>query len=58
MLRNQMIEIYDMAKDLDRNNLKQRTRFRAMRRHQGNTHWHAERRSSVVICRECGARIP
>ena len=35
-----------------------RTPYRADRTHQGKGHWHVERRSSVVICRACGARIP
>jgi rubrerythrin len=36
---------------------KARTRRRAQRRHQGGNHWHVELRSSVVVCRACGARI-
>ena len=34
-----------------------RTPYRADRMHQGKGHWHVERRSSVVICRACRARI-
>jgi rubrerythrin len=37
---------------------KARTRVRAHRRHQGSGHWHVEIRSTVVICRACGARVP
>jgi rubrerythrin len=42
----------------DRQREKARTQTRARRRHQGDGHWHVERRSSVIICRDCGARIP
>jgi len=34
------------------------TRRRASRRHQGSGHWHVEKRSSAIICRNCDARIP
>jgi rubrerythrin len=37
---------------------KARTRTRARCRHQGGGHWHVERRSTVIICRACGARVP
>ena len=33
-------------------------RKRAARGHQGPNHWHVERRSSVIVCRPCGERIP
>lgn len=33
------------------------TRRRASRIHQGPGHWHVEKRSSVIICRNCKARI-
>lgn len=34
------------------------TRRRASRTHQGAGHWHVEKRSSVIICGNCQARIP
>lgn len=34
------------------------TRRRAGRHHQGSGHWHVEKRSSVIICGNCQARIP
>ena len=34
------------------------TRVRAGREHQGKGHWHVERRSTVIICGACEARIP
>lgn len=37
---------------------KEITRKRAARQHQGDGHWHVERRSTVIICRACGERIP
>ena len=47
-----------MPGDIDRDNTKHRTRNRAARKHQGSAHWHVERRSNVIICGTCGARIP
>ena len=37
---------------------KHSTRQRASRTHQGPNHWHVERRSSVIICGNCGVKIP
>ena len=34
------------------------TRKRASRVHQGPGHWHVEKRTSVIICRNCQAKIP
>lgn len=34
------------------------TRLRAAREHQGSHHWHVRRRSTVIVCRACGERIP
>lgn len=34
------------------------TRKRASRTHQGRGHWHVEKRSSVIVCGNCQARIP
>jgi len=34
------------------------TRNRASRRHQGLGHWHVEKRSTVIVCGNCEARIP
>lgn len=34
------------------------TRKRASRRHQGPGHWHVEKRSTVIVCGNCQARIP
>jgi rubrerythrin len=42
----------------DRQREKARTRDRAQRGHRGGGHWHVTVRSSVVICRACGARVP
>ena len=42
----------------DRDDPKDITRRRAARTHQGPNHWHVERRSSVIICGHCEARIP
>jgi rubrerythrin len=33
-------------------------RKRASRMHQGLGHWHVEKRSSVIICRNCKTHIP
>jgi len=43
---------------VDHRREKARTQLRARRHHQGDGHWHVERRSSVIICCDCGARIP
>lgn len=37
---------------------KEITRKRAARLHQGDGHWHVERRSTVIICRVCAEHIP
>jgi rubrerythrin len=37
---------------------KARSRLRAERTHQGRGHWHVNVRSKVIVCRDCGARIP
>ncbi len=34
------------------------TRKRASRVHQGPGHWHVEKRTNVIICRSCQAKIP
>lgn len=34
------------------------TRKRASRTHQGPGHWHVEKRSTVIICGNCQAKIP
>jgi len=47
-----------MTVDKDLKDSKQRTGYRAGRKHQGNVHWHVEHRSTVIICGECKARIP
>ena len=44
--------------DGDRERIKERTRFKATRAHQGRNHWHVDIRSSVIVCRACGAKIP
>jgi Zn finger protein HypA/HybF involved in hydrogenase expression len=43
-----------------RNNesIKDRTRIKASRMHQGSGHWHVNVRSSVIVCGECEAKIP
>ena len=45
-------------KDSQKEQRAARTRVRASREHQGEGHWHVERRSSVIICGTCEARIP
>ena len=41
-------------------NQKERTRIRANREHiwVGGIHWHVRKRSSVVVCGNCGEQIP
>ena len=31
---------------------------RAKRFHQGNNHWHVNKRSSVIVCKFCETKIP
>ena len=31
---------------------------RAKRTHQGNNHWHVNKRSSVIVCKFCETKIP
>jgi rubrerythrin len=48
-----------MEPDLpDNESIKDRTRFKASRMHQGSGHWHVRVRSSVIVCGECEAKIP
>lgn len=47
-----------MPDHLDHEAVKNITRKRASRMHQGPGHWHVEKRSSVLICRNCQAKIP
>ena len=43
---------------LDQKSDRHKTPARAARTHQGNGHWHVERRANVIICQNCEARIP
>ena len=47
----------DHEAHVDRQREKARTRNRAQRGHRGGGHWHVNVRSSVIICRACGARV-
>jgi hypothetical protein len=47
----------DEDANADRHREKARTRNRAQRGHRGAGHWHVDVRSSVIVCRACGARI-
>ena len=31
---------------------------RAKKAHQGNNHWHVNKRSSVIVCKFCETKIP
>jgi rubrerythrin len=42
----------------DHQRMKARSRLRAERRHQGPGHWHVDIRSTVIVCRACGAKVP
>ena len=42
----------------DKDNARNKARRRASREHQGPNHWHVERRSTVIICGHCEAKIP
>jgi len=42
----------------DKEHAKKKARRRASRQHQGPNHWHVERRSTVIICGNCQAKIP
>ncbi len=46
--------MFDNPKEEERNI----TRRRASRIHQGSGHWHVEKRSSVIVCRNCKENIP
>ena len=37
--------------------VKERTRYKALRMHQGPGHWHVRIRSNVIVCGNCEARI-
>jgi len=52
------MKVSEQNADADRQRERARTRLRAHRRHHGGGHWHVEVRSSVIICRDCGMRIP
>jgi len=47
-----------MKQDDDKDVERGKSRRRAARGHQGDQHWHVEKRSTVVICKNCDARIP
>ena len=42
----------------DKEKAQKSARRRASRNHQGPNHWHVERRSNVIICGNCEAKIP
>ncbi|MEO6041189.1 MAG: hypothetical protein ABIP41_04750 [Croceibacterium sp.] len=41
----------------DNQEVKDRTRFKATRMHQGPGHWHVRVRSNVIVCGNCAAKI-
>ena len=47
----------DQDANANRQREKARTRERAQRGHRGTGHWHVNVRSSVIVCRACGARV-
>ena len=42
----------------DKEDAQKSARRCASRMHQGPNHWHVERRSTVIICGNCEAKIP
>ena len=44
------------------NNTKEQAKIkaysRAERTHQGNDHWHVNKRSTVIVCKFCETKIP
>ena len=46
----------------EKNNNKEQAKIkaysRAKRTHQGNAHWHVNKRSTVLICKFCETKIP
>jgi hypothetical protein len=42
----------------ERQREKARSRIRAQRLHQGRRHWHVNVRSTMIVCRACGANVP
>ena len=49
---------HEEASKAKRGSTAKATRLRAAREHQGDHHWHVRRRSTVIVCRACGERIP
>lgn len=49
---------HEEASKAKRGSTAEATRLRAAREHQGDRHWHVRRRSTVIVCRACGERIP
>ena len=41
-----------------KSNSKEKALKRARRAHQGDNHWHVNRRSSVIVCKFCETKIP
>ena len=46
----------------EKNNSKEQAKIkaysRASRTHQGNKHWHVNKRSTVIVCKFCETKFP
>ena len=48
----------DKTGDDDQDLARDKSHRRTVRAHDGDGHWHVEKRSTVLICKKCDARIP